>query len=211
MNRTKIEWCDYTINPIKGICKHGCWYCYAEKMYRRFKWNPKVRYDKYEIYKAQGIQEPSKIFICSTHDIMGEWVPDKWIQDIIDFCYLCDYHTFIFLTKNPKRYVNFKFPKNCWLGMTITGLEDDINWLWNSYSGMDNIKFVSLEPLLNFINIYDFLHTKPNWIIVGGLTPKSKHKLKWVETIIKQTKENNIPIFLKDNLHFEQNIKEFPN
>lgn len=35
MNRTRIEWCDYTWNPITG-CRHGCRYCYARRMTSRF-------------------------------------------------------------------------------------------------------------------------------------------------------------------------------
>ncbi len=35
MNRSKIEWCDHTINPITG-CRHGCDYCYARRMVARF-------------------------------------------------------------------------------------------------------------------------------------------------------------------------------
>ncbi len=35
MNRSKIEWCDYTWNPITG-CRHNCPYCYAERMTARF-------------------------------------------------------------------------------------------------------------------------------------------------------------------------------
>ena len=30
MNRTKIEWADYTWNPVTG-CLRGCPYCYAKK------------------------------------------------------------------------------------------------------------------------------------------------------------------------------------
>ena len=36
MNKTKIEWCDYTWSPVTG-CKHGCSYCYARKIAERFK------------------------------------------------------------------------------------------------------------------------------------------------------------------------------
>jgi len=35
MQKTKIEWCDMTWNPITG-CRHDCEYCYAKKIARRF-------------------------------------------------------------------------------------------------------------------------------------------------------------------------------
>jgi protein gp37 len=35
MNKTKIEWADYTWNPVTG-CLHGCNYCYARRMAKRF-------------------------------------------------------------------------------------------------------------------------------------------------------------------------------
>lgn len=35
MNRSRIEWCDYTWNPITG-CRHGCEYCYAKRLSARF-------------------------------------------------------------------------------------------------------------------------------------------------------------------------------
>lgn len=35
MNRSKIEWCDHTWNPITG-CRHECSYCYARTMTARF-------------------------------------------------------------------------------------------------------------------------------------------------------------------------------
>ena len=35
MDKTKIDWCDSTWNPVTG-CLHGCEYCYARDMARRF-------------------------------------------------------------------------------------------------------------------------------------------------------------------------------
>ena len=35
MKKTKIEWADYTWNPVSG-CLHGCEYCYARKIANRF-------------------------------------------------------------------------------------------------------------------------------------------------------------------------------
>lgn len=35
MNRSRIDWCDFSWNPITG-CQHGCSYCYAQKQAQRF-------------------------------------------------------------------------------------------------------------------------------------------------------------------------------
>ena len=35
MNKTKIDWCDSTWNPVTG-CLHGCEYCYARGIANRF-------------------------------------------------------------------------------------------------------------------------------------------------------------------------------
>ena len=38
MNKSLIEWCDFTWNPVTG-CQHGCLYCYAAKQANRFSGN----------------------------------------------------------------------------------------------------------------------------------------------------------------------------
>lgn len=35
MNKSKIDWCDFSWNPVTG-CRHDCEYCYARKQARRF-------------------------------------------------------------------------------------------------------------------------------------------------------------------------------
>lgn len=35
MNKSKIDWCDFSWNPVTG-CLHKCDYCYARKQARRF-------------------------------------------------------------------------------------------------------------------------------------------------------------------------------
>lgn len=42
MNRSKIEYCDHTLNIITG-CRYKCEYCYARQMSRRFSGNVKMR------------------------------------------------------------------------------------------------------------------------------------------------------------------------
>lgn len=41
MNKTKIDWCDSTWNPITG-CLHGCKYCYARNIAKRFSYDGKT-------------------------------------------------------------------------------------------------------------------------------------------------------------------------
>ena len=52
-------------------------------------------------------------------DLFGDWVKGHQIRHIIYITTLYPQHRFLFLTKNPKRYREFEFPKNCWLGATI--------------------------------------------------------------------------------------------
>lgn len=54
MNKTKIEWCDSTWNPITG-CYHGCEYCYARRIATRFGGNDKLstyRYGQKDWHRA---------------------------------------------------------------------------------------------------------------------------------------------------------------
>lgn len=60
MNRSKIEWCDHTWNPITG-CRHGCSYCYARTMTERFagdiRLNKMAKAD-YQLVEAADGSEP---------------------------------------------------------------------------------------------------------------------------------------------------------
>lgn len=202
MQKTRIDWCDYTINPIKGKCPNACWYCYARKMYDRFKWNAEIRFVPEELDKIKTIKEPGRIFICSTHDLFGEWIPDLWIFKIITELHKYSQHTFLLLTKNPSRYNNFTFRKNFWLGQTIVKKED--------YKEIknDNIKFISFEPLLdNEIGNYRF---PADWYIIGGLTPNPKHSHEAIDKILNQASYFGIPVFIKHNAWYSQIRKEFP-
>ena len=73
MQKTKIEWTDYVWNPIKGLCPHDCWYCYARKVYERFGWDTEMKIVKeypeiipMQMYDNKGKQISRKVFICST-------------------------------------------------------------------------------------------------------------------------------------------------
>jgi len=210
MNKTKIEWCDYTINPVKGLCPMACSYCYARAMYRRFKWNPEIRFEP--IRDADLPKKPSLIFVGSTMELFGEWVDASWLDSIFRSVEDSPYHTFIFLTKLPQNLTKWNpFPRNCWVGVSVTRADmfDD------ALNGLDDIhcskRFISAEPLLqslipdglNKIDFSSYLAGTLDWVICGAQTPPSKKttpKLEWIQEIVEACDKARIPIFLKNNL-----------
>lgn len=203
MQKSKIEWTDYVLNPVKGICKTGCLYCYAIKLYKRFKWNPEIRFDHSVFTGLNKLKTGSKVFVGSTHDIFGSWIPYKWITDILYYVRLFPKITFIFLTKNPKRYADFDFPLNAWIGYSTT---DTLFHKWHERHN-DNIKFVSLEPMAEPLTIklngyaqcIDF-----QWLIVGAETGNRKNKYiikkEWIDDVIRFSNKTGIPLFIKNNV-----------
>jgi len=264
MNKTKIEWCDSTWNPITG-CKHGCEYCYARKIAKRFEgvWDgdnntkmyltsdtPKEvtgsEFDGYGLkYRVgndsngkpklinapypygfhptlhrhrleSGVQQwknPRNIFVGSMCDMFGNWVSDRWIKAVFEVCAKSPQHRYFFLTKNPKRYEQFidiPMPNNMWFGFSQTqnkhiGFSTHPDW---------NV-FISMEPLLEPLR-----KAQPEgigWVIIGAETGNRKGKVipkrEWIENIVKECREQNIPVFMKDSLKKiwgEPLIRQYP-
>ena len=77
MNKTKIEWCDSTWNPVTG-CLHDCEYCYARGIAKRFGgWN--VTPGCWHFNVAE-----DKTFICTGKSYYGDVQETKYgkIADI---------------------------------------------------------------------------------------------------------------------------------
>ncbi len=213
MNTTKIEFADFSLNPIIG-CRHKCYYCYARKLATRFNlvedfeipeyfpnrlighWSitlPKVRN---RIVKQISPDKPV-VFMVDMGDIMSPGVSDRWIGEIIQFCYSHPEAIFLFLTKNPMRYLHFRFPVNVWLGVTL----DSKNTLSNRLAAMeimsqDNTVFASIEPIT-----CDFHHYNLNFfkhIFVGAMTNAGQQNIipnkLWIESIKHES------IFFKYNI-----------
>lgn len=202
MQRSKIEWTDYTINPIKGKCPMACSYCYARRLYDRFNWNPNLRINYDELLKTRISDHIGyKIFWGSTMEIFGDWIPQGWVQSILDYIRTeNDLNTHIFLTKQPQNLNKYQFPDNCWVGVSTTGF-DCRSGLEDTFASIKaKVKFVSIEPLLDYSPM-DFRWV--DWIIVGRQSPKStktKPRLEWIRDIVESADIENKPVFLKNNL-----------
>lgn len=219
MQRSKIEWTQYVWNIVTG-CEGNCPYCYARKMANRLR--GRFGYPADEPFKPTFHRvklwdtfpkKPSRIFVSSMGDLFAECVPTEWIDRVLDVVRINYKHTFIFLTKNPKRYSEFDFPENAWIGYSTTG---PLYHRWD-IRHTDNVRFVSMEPLggplsisLNgYAQAIDF-----DWIIVGKETGNRKGKLipkhEWIEEIIDFAAKADISLFIKNNIEHTPVIQEFP-
>jgi protein gp37 len=130
MNRTKIEWTDFTANPVRfrtadgrvvWACEKlsaGCANCYAESLSHRYggvrragEWNAATMagltpfLDEQEL-RAMLTYKPAsgqRCFVGDMTDIFGEWVPDALLDELFAVMALRKDVTFQILTKRADR------------------------------------------------------------------------------------------------------------
>ena len=206
---SKIEWCDRTINPVKGLCPVACPYCYARRMYQ----NPRYK----RLYQSQKIswyppawdlvyklKKPSRIFVGSTFELFLDTLPENWMEYNLLTAKKYPQHTFIFLTKQPYNLPS-EFPDNCWVGVSVTNERMYVDAMASLIGEEAKVKFVSFEPLLSHIDKMLLQNTLPclEWVIIGRQTPISKKtapEIEWIKEIVDAADKAGIPVFLKNNL-----------
>lgn len=127
MGKTPIQWCDFSVNPIRarmnGRVGHhcvkvspGCTNCYASTMQRRFGLPPfevGKRQDVevfFDIKKCQDVlrrKKPTKWFWEDMSDLFGEWVPFGWLDLCFATMALTRWHTHQVLTKRADRMLEY--------------------------------------------------------------------------------------------------------
>lgn len=203
MNKTKIDWCTHTVNPVVG-CTFGCPYCYASKMNDRFKWIED--WNKPQFYPERlaklSSKKPKIIFMNSMSDI-ADW-EDEWEDEVLKAIAENPQHVYLFLTKRLKdAYKDMRYSSNIWLGNTITR-QKDFTREYGRPSGAK--RFYSIEPILEPIRLPLNNIPKKNvqWVIVGAETGNRKDKVvperDWIIDLKNQCMELGIPIFMKESL-----------
>lgn len=160
-------------------------------------------FHKYRLEEPQRKSKPRKIFVCSMADLFGEWVPDEWTDEVFQACQAAPQHKYLFLTKNPKRYLSlydkkaFPYKENFWFGTTLTKPSDEYVW----FEKTPYKTFVSFEPLLEGFGQLE-KGVMPNWVIIGAQTGPgaAAPKAEWIASIVEQCKASNVPVFMKENL-----------
>ena len=70
VNRSKIEWCDHTWNPITG-CLHGCEYCYAKSMVKRFSGEVRMNKMARDDYRLEVLENGTELYVLD-REMIGE-------------------------------------------------------------------------------------------------------------------------------------------
>ena len=141
-------------------------------------------------------------------DLFGIGISEDWTSQVIDRLRRSSHRNrYYLLTKQPQNLSRWSpFPDNCWIGVTATDTAMFVNAMDSFLHVKAKVKFLSLEPLLDWdIESYilekDFTAQQLDGIIIGAQTkPYKPPKLEWVQKIIEACHEASIPVFLKNNL-----------
>lgn len=202
MNKVKgnmYNFINFTWNAIKGKCSHDCKYCYM----KRFPQNP-IRLDEKELKTNLG--QNNFIFVGSSTDMFADDVPTKWITKTLEHCNKYPKNTYLFQTKNPKRFLEFneEFPKEVILGTTIETDNEDFSYnapnmtersKWISEKKLWKFrKMVTIEPMIDFITeplVRLIEQIRPEFVNIGADTTRNNlpepTQFK-VECLIKELK-----------------------
>jgi protein gp37 len=190
-------------------------YCYARKIYKRFRLDEQVWLDISELHQPfKG--SPKGIFVCSTFELFHPKTKDlvsynfriphkvtKMRNLIFDVIEKNPQHRFYILTKLPQN-IDRPMPPNVWLGTTITGLNNDFNNWIHLAKATAILKFISFEPILSsLIKLVDTRLGAPNLVVLGRLTGFDKKydpSKDLIMEISELSKFANIKVFLKNNL-----------
>lgn len=116
-DKSSIEWCDATWNPVTGCTKvsEGCRRCYAATFAERWRGTPghcfengfdlQLRHQKLEIPFSW--KKPKKVFVNSMSDLFHKDVPFDYIDKVFAVMALTPRHTYQILTKRPERMLEY--------------------------------------------------------------------------------------------------------
>ena len=205
--------------------------CYAETIAERVAqrayphgfeyhyWNPNV------LKEPLRQKNPSRIFLDSMSDLMGYWVPDDEIRQVLEVCAQAHWHTFQLLTKNAPRLKEFDFPSNVWVGVSappsvmfgrkLSQLQQSrmIERTLKVLNDVDvPVRWMSIEPLS--FDIAPLLKgSNLQWAVIGAATNGRKAyqpQPEWVANVLEVLDAQGTKVFFKGNLKWTEWRECFP-
>jgi protein gp37 len=126
-DRSAIEWCDASWNPVTGCDRKspGCANCYALELAPRLRAMGVPKYANArdggrapgpafgvtlhpdELDRPQRWRRPRRIFVNSMSDLFHEQIPFEFVDLVFATMAVCPWHTFQVLTKRPERMLAY--------------------------------------------------------------------------------------------------------
>jgi protein gp37 len=186
-----------------------------------------IRYWTESLIEPNRIKKPSMIFVNSMSDTFHANRTFVSINAVFSIMSDIDRHIYQIYTKRPSVMLQFfkwknelakkmatnniirwKPKDNIWFGVSVENQKEAYKRLPDFIKLDASVKFVSAEPLLERIDISLWMvsgYMEPpfndiiNWVIIGCESGPGKRpcKIEWVEYLVKQCKEYNIPLFVK--------------
>jgi protein gp37 len=220
INKTKIEYLDYTLNLEVGCSGVGCAVrekCWAKWQAKRQKHRCSFCYSfvphlhMNRIYELNKLKKPSRIGLNFMGETFDKELPKCYVPSMLDVLAGHPQHTFLILTKQPQNIPDdMEFPQNLWLGVSVNRRQEKWRML-ELYNKKCKLKFVSFEPLYEAMGDVDYWLTGFRWVIIGcQMHPRLEPEPSWVNNIVRQAGLMGIPVFLKNNLGFPKPMQNFP-
>ena len=191
-NSNMYPWVDAMHSHIGGECPHKCSYCYVNNPIsgRPAKFSGPIKMLEGELNVNYG--EGKTIFIDHNNDLFAVGVPTYMILNVLDHCNKYPNNTFVFQTKNPKRFLDFGVvPKNSILGCTIETNRDIPKEISvapcpkERFEAMKELRktlnqriFITIEPIMDF-DVEELaswiVEIKPEFVNIGA--DSKKHNL----------------------------------
>jgi len=241
MQKTEIEYLTHTWNPIAMRCtpiSSGCKNCWHLTVADRLAKNPKISIVKRRVYAGKSPpflnkreleaplkkKKPSIIGVQFMGDIALSKISYDDFEKIMFIIADAFWHTFVVLTKRPRRLklfietfydkwlpTGFYVPlKNLYIGVSV---EDQTSLDQRTLALLEisaAVRFISAEPLLSEIdlklrgyaqsgNMHSTRRVFLNWIIAGTESGSKRRpaKTEWIRSLRDQCKKAGLPFFLK--------------
>lgn len=217
-DKTKIEWTDHTFNPWWG-CRRvspACDNCYAAALSKRV---GSVEWDagQYRTFGDAHWQKPfkwdadagkagvrRKVFCASMADVFDVEAPADARLRLLKTISQTRNLDWQLLTKRPKAAIDllpddFVFRHGVWIGCTVESMK-----MWRLrvpflQSIRARVRFLSIEPLLEYLPITPSDLEGISWVVIGGETGARARPLKfeWVNRLAEICAVAGVPMFFK--------------
>ena len=215
-DKTGISWTEKTWNPTTGCTKlsAGCNNCYASDLAESLQRRGLAKYRDAFAFRThpdtldqpRRWRKPAVIFVNSMSDLFHKDMPDDFLQQVWGAMLDAPQHTYQVLTKRTHRMAHkvrtlgLPVPPNIWLGTSVENQAMANSRIPALLDTPAPIKFLSAEPLLEDLDLGDWLGPDMvNWVIAGGESGNVRRPMDpdWARSLRDQCEIANIAYYLK--------------